>query len=55
MGARRHRAPAPPPLSGVAAVLWDLDGTLTDSVAFVVDTANAVIAARWLDSRRSAR
>jgi phosphoglycolate phosphatase len=27
----------------VRAVLWDLDGTLTDSVRFVVDTANAVI------------
>jgi len=26
-------------------VLWDLDGTLTDSVRFVVDTANRVIAA----------
>ncbi|HET8567707.1 MAG TPA: HAD family hydrolase [Candidatus Limnocylindria bacterium] len=26
------------------AVLWDLDGTLTDSVRFVVDTANTVIA-----------
>lgn len=25
-------------------VCWDLDGTLTDSVRFVVDTANAVIA-----------
>jgi phosphoglycolate phosphatase len=29
----------------VRAVLWDLDGTLTDSVAFVIDTANRVIAA----------
>ena len=28
----------------VRAVLWDLDGTLTDSVRFVVDTANRVIA-----------
>ncbi|MGH2451695.1 MAG: HAD family hydrolase [Candidatus Limnocylindria bacterium] len=28
----------------IRAVLWDLDGTLTDSVRFVVDTANAVIA-----------
>jgi HAD superfamily hydrolase (TIGR01509 family) len=27
------------------AVLWDLDGTLTDSVRFVVDTANRVIEA----------
>jgi HAD superfamily hydrolase (TIGR01509 family) len=27
------------------AVLWDLDGTLTDSVRFVVDTANRVITA----------
>ena len=27
------------------AVLWDLDGTLTDSVRFVVDTANRVISA----------
>jgi HAD superfamily hydrolase (TIGR01509 family) len=27
----------------VRAVLWDLDGTLTDSVRFVVDTANRVI------------
>jgi phosphoglycolate phosphatase len=26
-------------------VLWDLDGTLTDTVRFVVDTANRVIAA----------
>ncbi|HET7700131.1 MAG TPA: HAD-IA family hydrolase [Candidatus Limnocylindria bacterium] len=26
-------------------MLWDLDGTLTDSVRFVVDTANRVIAA----------
>jgi HAD superfamily hydrolase (TIGR01509 family) len=39
------------PLSGlprrprVRAVLWDLDGTLTDSVRFVVDTANRVIEA----------
>jgi phosphoglycolate phosphatase-like HAD superfamily hydrolase len=29
----------------VRAVLWDLDGTLTDSVRFVVDTANRVIEA----------
>lgn len=29
----------------VRGVLWDLDGTLTDSVRFVVDTANRVIAA----------
>lgn len=29
----------------VRAVLWDLDGTLTDSVRFVVDTANRVITA----------
>ncbi len=28
----------------IRAVLWDLDGTLTDSVRFVVDTANRVIA-----------
>ena len=27
------------------AVLWDLDGTLTDSVRLVVDTMNFVIAA----------
>jgi len=27
----------------VRAVLWDLDGTLTDSVRFVVDTANTII------------
>ena len=27
------------------AVLWDLDGTLTDSVRFVVETMNSVIAA----------
>jgi phosphoglycolate phosphatase len=27
----------------IGAVLWDLDGTLTDSVRFVVDTANLVI------------
>lgn len=39
------------PLSGVLrrprvrAVLWDLDGTLTDSVRFVVETANRVIVA----------
>ena len=33
-----RRAPA------VRAVLWDLDGTLTDSVRLVVDTMNAVIA-----------
>lgn len=26
-------------------MLWDLDGTLTDSVRFVIDTANGVIAA----------
>lgn len=29
-----------------ALVCWDLDGTLTDSVRFVVDTANAVITGR---------
>ena len=29
----------------IRAVLWDLDGTLTDSVRFVVDTANRVIEA----------
>src|SRR5688572_341063 len=29
--------------SRTRAVLWDLDGTLTDSVRFVVDTANQVI------------
>src|SRR5207248_7433027 len=29
----------------IRAVLWDLDGTLTDSVRFVVDTANRVIVA----------
>jgi phosphoglycolate phosphatase len=29
----------------IRAVLWDLDGTLTDSVRFVVDTANRVITA----------
>jgi phosphoglycolate phosphatase-like HAD superfamily hydrolase len=28
----------------IRAVLWDLDGTLTDSVRFVIDTANRVIA-----------
>ena len=28
----------------IRAVLWDLDGTLTDSVRFVVDTANLIIA-----------
>jgi phosphoglycolate phosphatase-like HAD superfamily hydrolase len=27
----------------IRAVLWDLDGTLTDSVRFVIDTANRVI------------
>jgi phosphoglycolate phosphatase-like HAD superfamily hydrolase len=27
-------------------VCWDLDGTLTDSVRFVVDTANTVITRR---------
>src|ERR1700704_3703404 len=41
--------PAPGIASGanvtVRAVLWDLDGTLTDSVRFVVDTANRVIEA----------
>ena len=31
--------------SRTLAVLWDLDGTLTDSVRFVVDTANQVITA----------
>ncbi|HUG07154.1 MAG TPA: HAD-IA family hydrolase [Candidatus Limnocylindria bacterium] len=31
--------------ASVRAVLWDLDGTLTDSVRFVVDTANRVIEA----------
>jgi phosphoglycolate phosphatase len=30
-------------------VCWDLDGTLTDSVRFVVDTANAVIVSRGGD------
>lgn len=45
----------PPPLRRAAAVadvaprlravLWDLDGTLTDSVHFVVDTANRIITA----------
>ena len=29
----------------IAAVLWDLDGTLTDSVHFVVDTVNEVLVA----------
>jgi phosphoglycolate phosphatase len=33
------------PRTKVRAVLWDLDGTLTDSVRFVVDTANRVIEA----------
>ena len=28
----------------IRLVCWDLDGTLTDSVRFVVDTANAIIA-----------
>ena len=39
----------------VRAVLWDLDGTLTDSVRFVVGTANRVIEAhggRALDYQR---
>lgn len=31
------------PGPALRAVLWDLDGTLTDSVRFVVDTANTVI------------
>src|SRR5437762_6983175 len=34
-----------PGATPVRAVLWDLDGTLTDSVRFVVDTANRVIEA----------
>src|SRR6185295_18722334 len=33
------------PTVTLRAVLWDLDGTLTDSVRFVVDTANRVIEA----------
>src|SRR5258705_5008752 len=33
------------PTVSLRAVLWDLDGTLTDSVRFVVDTANRVIEA----------
>src|SRR4029078_8435755 len=33
------------PTVRLRAVLWDLDGTLTDSVRFVVDTANRVIEA----------
>ncbi len=33
------------PTTRVRGVLWDLDGTLTDSVTFVVDTANRVISA----------
>src|SRR6185295_12680478 len=33
------------PTVTLRAVLWDLDGTLTDSVRFVVDTANRVIKA----------
>jgi len=37
--AKRDRA------AHVRAVLWDLDGTLTDSVQLVVDTMNTVIAA----------
>ena len=34
-----------PGATPVRAVLWDLDGTLTDSVRFVVDTANRIIEA----------
>ncbi len=30
-------------MTALRAVLWDLDGTLTDSVRFVVDTANSII------------
>jgi phosphoglycolate phosphatase len=40
-GAGSPRQPAP----RLRAVLWDLDGTLTDSVRLVVDTMNAVISA----------
>jgi phosphoglycolate phosphatase len=43
----RHCGPLSEPLRAtpVRAVLWDLDGTLTDSVRFVVDTANRIIEA----------
>src|SRR5438045_5460527 len=41
-GPRAVAAAKGPPLR---AVLWDLDGTLTDSVRLVVETMNAVIAA----------
>src|SRR6266516_617502 len=49
--ARTRLAASPAALSSLKnapmlrAVLWDLDGTLTDSVRFVVDTANRVIEA----------
>ena len=33
----------PAPIRPVRLVCWDLDGTLTDSVRFVVDTVNTVI------------
>ena len=42
---RRVTRGANPVAMSVRAVLWDLDGTLTDSVRFVVDTANRVIEA----------
>ncbi len=42
--APEERAPRRRALGAISAVLWDLDGTLTDSVRFVVDTANLVIA-----------
>ncbi|HYV21739.1 MAG TPA: HAD family hydrolase [Candidatus Bathyarchaeia archaeon] len=40
-----HRAVAAAKRPHLRAVLWDLDGTLTDSVRLVVETMNAVIAA----------
>src|SRR5438093_12498520 len=50
----RSRCPSPSPLSRgrsaavaanqLRAVLWDLDGTLTDTVRLVVETMNAVVA-----------
>jgi len=44
-GAEEAEGAVPPgrALGAIKAVLWDLDGTLTDSVRFVVDTANLVI------------
>ncbi|MDP9275441.1 MAG: HAD-IA family hydrolase [Chloroflexota bacterium] len=40
-----HRAAVAANKPNLRAVLWDLDGTLTDSVRLVVETMNSVIAA----------